>query len=494
MALFPGAEDDLIDRLQQGLDVAQTPIEDLPVKPEARALEKVRKVASRIVVHESSDCWFDCYVMLSIMGTLYRLLVEFKPCFPIKIGGLGWLSVVVSDLEEVRMKSKDQARVLGPNFHGVPRAELPDAVSILVSTGEQLLVFNRATLAASFGASPALAGNILRLFDPCNPYPGVVWLTTPEPFNYLVVDDGGAGVYLLVFRADGAFVEARVYEPQRHPGGIVSLGGVRRRIKTLKEAATAFGVEHEVELGRFVTHAILSEDAGSAVFIGTIDNTLDDAIKRKFRRFEPPAKSPYLAPNSWWEGALSPAVRDAWAARTPNPAQKKILAAQLKLLETINGTAKGMAGADARATKIAASSLKATFAWYAAHPFDASDVRGSGHDALHPVTYAWAHDCSQAAGKVKLGEAGGTLVYVTPDGDEIHARDDAWQTGQRPTVKLIAYEKDDSGSVEAQVLKRADALAIVEAMGGDEPAEESKEESEEEEESDAPAAQRARTE
>ena len=83
---------------------------------------------------------------------------------------------------------------------------------------------------------------------------------------------------------------------------------------------------------------------------------------------------------------------------------------------------------------------------------------------------------------------------MTPDGDEIHARDDAWQTGQRPTVKLIAYEKDDSGSVEAQVLKRADALAIVEAMGGDEPAEESKEESEEEEESDAPAAQRARTE
>ena len=48
-------------------------------------------------------------------------------------------------------------------------------------------------------------------------------------------------VYLLVFRADGAFVEARVYEPVRVAGvGLIqSLGGVRRRIKTLKEAAEA---------------------------------------------------------------------------------------------------------------------------------------------------------------------------------------------------------------------------------------------------------------
>ena len=65
--------------------------------------------------------------------------------------------------------------------------------------------------------------------------------------------------------------------------------------------------------------------------------------------------------------------------------------------------------------------------------------------------------------------------------------------GQRPKVKLIAYETDDSGSVEAQVLKEADALAVVEAMADDEAKEETKEEPEEEEESDAPPAQRART-
>ena len=321
MALFPGAEDDLIDRLQQGLDVAQTPIEDLPVKPEARALEKVRKVASRIVVHESCDCWFDCYVMLLIAGTLYRLLAEFKPCFPIH--GLGWLSGVVSGLLEVIIHSKDQARMLGQNFHGVPRAEQPDAASILVSTGEQLLVFNRATLAASFGASPALAGNILRDFEPRSRYPGAVWLTTREPCNYLVVDDGGVEVYFLVFEAGGAFVEARVYEPQRHSGAIVSLGGVRRRIKTLKDTAKDAGLKHEVELGRWTTHAILSEDVSSVVCIGPIDNNLDDAIERIFRRFEPPADSPYLAPNSWWEKALSPAVRDAWAAATPHRRRRR---------------------------------------------------------------------------------------------------------------------------------------------------------------------------
>ena len=95
--------------------------------------------------------------------------------------------------------------------------------------------------------------------------------------------------------------------------------------------------------------------------------------------------------------------------------------------------------------------------------------------------------------QLKLAEAGETLVYVTPDGDEIHARDDAWQAGQRPKVKLIAYEKDDSGSVEAQVLKEADALAIVEAMADDEAKEEEEEAEESEEESAAPAARRART-
>ena len=492
IVLWKDAGDELLDQFESAFSVTQTPIPELPVRPESKALHDVVKVASRIVVHESCDCWFDAYVKLLIAGKLYRLLVEFKPCFAIT--RLDWLRGVVSGLLEVRIHSKDQARVLGPDFHDVPRAERSDAASILVSTDASLLLVNRATLAASFGASQALAGNVLRNFDPCNPYPGVVWLTTPEPFNYLVVDKGGAEVLLLVFEAAGRFVEARAYEPTRsNNGSIFSLGGVRRRIQTLKEAATAFGAEHEVELGRWATHAVLSEDVGSVVCIGTIDNTLDAAIERKFRRFEPPAKSPYLAPNSWWADALSPAVRDAWAAATPTSAQKKILAAQLKVLDTINGSAPGMAGADARATKVAASSLKATYEYYAAHPFDASDVRGSGHDALHPVTYAWAHDCSQAAGKVKLAEAGGTLVYVTPDGDEIRARDDAWQAGQRPMVKLIAYEKDDSGSVEAQVLKRADALAIVEAMADDEAKEETKEESEEEE-SDAPAAQRARTE
>ena len=59
-------------------------------------------------------------------------------------------------------------------------------------------------------------------------------------------------------------------------------------------------------------------------------------------------------------------------------------------------------------------------------------------------------------------------------------------------VKLIAYEKDDSGSVEAQEMKQADALAIVEAMVDDE-AKEEEEEAEESEEVDAPPALRART-
>ena len=36
----------------------------------------------------------------------------------------------------------------------------------------------------------------------------------------------------------------------------------------------------------------------------------------------------------------------------------------------------------------------------------------------------------------------GTLVRVTPGGDEIHAGDAAWQAGHRPMVKLIKYEKD----------------------------------------------------
>ena len=279
--------------------MTQTSIANLPVKRESRALDNVCKFTSRIVVHESCDCWFDCYVMLSIMGTLYRLLAEFKPCFPIH--GLGWLSGVVSGLLEVIIHSKDQARMLGQNFHGVSRAEQPDAASILVSTGEQLLVFNRATLAASFGASPALAGNILRLFDPCNPYPGVVWLTTPEPFNYLVVDKGGAEVLLLVFEAAGRFVEARAYEPTRtNNGDIFSLGGVRRRIKRLEDTATAFGVEHPVELGRLVTHWVLSAHASSVVCIGPIDDTLDDAIDAKFEIYGPPnARSPFLVLASW---------------------------------------------------------------------------------------------------------------------------------------------------------------------------------------------------
>ena len=493
MKLFPGADDDLLDRLQQVLNVAQTPIEKLPVKSEAKALYDILQVSSRIIGHESCDCWHDAYVLLWIDGKLYRLLVEFKPCFPIKIGGLCWLSVVVSDLLEVRIHSKDQARMLGPNFHGLPHAEWPEAVSILVSTGEQLLVFNRATLALSFGGLAALVNNVLRLYDPRKPKPDVVWLTTREPNNYLVVDAGGVEVYLLVFGAGGSFVEARVYKPARVAGVgyIQSLGGVRRRIKTLKDTATDAGLEHPVLLGRFVKHVVLSEDPSSAVFIGTIDPTLDAKIEAFFARSD--TNSPYLASNEFWTSALSEAVSKAWAAATPTLAQKKILKDQKKAIETINGTAPGMVGADARATEVAVSSLKATYEYYAAHPFDAGAVRASGHGATHVISYAFAHHCSWVAGKDVLAAEAGTFVFRTPDGVPIHAGDDAWRAGQRPKVKLIAYETDDSGSVEAQVLKEADALAVVEAMADDEAKEETKEEPEEEEESDAPPAQRART-
>ena len=132
IVLWDDADDKLLDQFENALDLAQTAIEDLPVKPESRALDNVCKFASASECG-SCDCWFDCYVMLSIMGTLYRLLVEFKPCFAVY--KLDWLSAKVSGLQAVDMKSKDQARVLGADFHGVPRAERPDAASILVSTG-----------------------------------------------------------------------------------------------------------------------------------------------------------------------------------------------------------------------------------------------------------------------------------------------------------------------------------------------------------------------
>ena len=406
MKLFPGADDELLEQLQQLCDVTETDIAELPVKPEMRALDDVREVASRIVVHESSDCWHDAYVLLSIAGKLYRLLVEFKPCFPIK--SLDWLSNVVSGLLWVKVQTKDQVRILGPDFHGVLHAVRPDAASMLVSTGSVLLLVKRETLALSFGGMAALANNFLRLYDARKAWPDITWLTTPEPFNYLVVDDGGAAVYLLVFDARGAFVESRVYEPVRHSKGvIVSLGGVRRRIKTLQDTATDAGLKHPVLLGCEVKQVILSEDASSVVFIGTIDDTLDDKIEAKFARFGPPPNSSFLAPNDFWTSALSKAVRNAWAAETPTPEQQEILDAQLKVIDTINGSAPGMAGADARATKVAASSLKATFAWYVAHPFDASDVRGSGHDATHVMTYMWLHACNNRdEAKRKLAEAG----------------------------------------------------------------------------------------
>jgi len=495
IVLWDDADDKLLDQFENALDLAQTAIEDLPARPESRALDDVRQVASRIVVHESCDCWFDCYVMLLIAGTLYRLLVEFKPC--LQIYTLGWLSSVVSGLQLVDIHSKDQARVLGPNFHGEPRDKWPDTASILVSTGAALLLVNRATLAVSYGGLQALVNNFLRLYNPCKPQPGFVWLTTPEPFNYLVVDDGGAEVYFLVFEAGGAFLEARVHEPVRKSGAIVSLGGVRRRIKTLKDTAKDAGLKHEVELGRFVTHMILSNHESAAVFIGTIDETLDDAIERKFRRFEPPADSPFLVLAAWFTGVLSEVVRDAYAAETPTLEQRQILADERKAIASLSGSAAGMAGADERATNVALSSLLVTGQWYVEHPFDAGAVRDSGHHALHPETYAWAHDCKNREddAKRKLGEEAGTLVYKTPGGDEIRARDAAWQAGHRPTVALIYYEKDDSGSIEAQVLKQADALDVVEAMAADDDEEEEaeEEESEEEEKSDAPPAQRART-
>ena len=493
IVLFADAGDDLLDQFDNALDVTQTPIEDLPVKPESRALDNVCKFASRILVHESCDCWHDAYVLLWIDGKLYRLLVEFKPCFPIL--KLGWLSSVVSGLELVVIYTKDQARVLGPDFYDVPRAKRPDGASILVSTDEKLLLLNRETLAASFGGLVALVNNVLRLYDPRKPKPDVVWLTTREPNNYLVVDDGGDEVYLLVFRADGAFVKALVFEPVRTigVGYIQSLGGVRRTA-TLKEAAMAFGAEDPVELGRWTTHAILSEHASSVVCIGPIDNMLDDAIEAKFEIYGPPnASSPFLVLASWWTNALSTDVFEAYAAETPTDAQKQILADERKAIASLSGSAKGMAGHDERATNVAMSSLLATGEWFGKHKFDAGAVRASGHHALHFTTYAWAHDCTLAEGKVKLGEAAGTLVFETPHGVPIHADDAAWQAGHRPTVALIYYEKDDSGSVEAQVLRKADALAIVETMADDEAKEETKEESEEEEESDAPAAQRART-
>ena len=69
--------------------------------------------------------------------------------------------------------------------------------------------------------------------------------------------------------------------------------------------------------------------------------------------------------------------------------------------------------------------------------------------------------CCPAAGRDACGAA---PFSETPDGVPIHAGDAAWQAGHRPMVKLIAYEKDDSGSVAAQVLKEADALAIVEEV------------------------------
>ena len=236
IVLWDDADDKLLDQFENALDLAQTAIEDLPARPESRALDDVRQVASRIVVHESCDCWFDCYVMLLIAGTLYRLLVEFKPCFPIELNRLDWLSRVISGLLRVRMYSKDQARVLGPNFHGKPRDEWPDGASILVSTDEKLLLVNRVTLAPSFGASPALAENFLRNFDPRNPYPSVVWLTTREPRNYLVVDVCDE-IYVLVFEAGGTFLEARVYAPTRTTDvNIASLGRVRHAAPAAHDA------------------------------------------------------------------------------------------------------------------------------------------------------------------------------------------------------------------------------------------------------------------
>ena len=130
MALFADCDDKDIEELTQLLGVTQTEIAALPVKPEARALDDVREVASRIVVHESSDCWHDAYVKLLIAGKLYRLLVEFKPCLPIK--GLGWLSSVVTCLKLVDIHCKDQGRVLGPDFYDVPRAKRPDGASQLI--------------------------------------------------------------------------------------------------------------------------------------------------------------------------------------------------------------------------------------------------------------------------------------------------------------------------------------------------------------------------
>ena len=138
---------------------------------------------------------------------------------------------------------------------------------------------------------------------------------------------------------------------------------------------------------------ILSTDANSAVFIGTIDNALDDAIERKFRRFEPPRTGLPLDAAAWWTNVLSTDIQDAYAAETPTDTQKQILADERKAIASLSGSAKGMAGAG-RSTNVAISSLLATGRWYDKHPFDAGAVRASGHHALHGETYAWAHACN----------------------------------------------------------------------------------------------------